>query len=105
MKWGFLAILLLLPLSAMAGEREVTPTECSVIEERSHGFVKCRYRPEAYQWRLTYRIAAYKQVVKSGQYGAMLRTLCDAYGSSIHETNHGLFSGWEREIKCDRSRH
>jgi hypothetical protein len=105
LKWGILAILLLLPLSVHAGEREVTPTECSVIESRAFGFIKCRYRPDSLQWRLSYKPTAYKQVVKSGQYGSMLRTLCDAYGSSIHETNHGFFSGWSREIKCDRSRH
>jgi hypothetical protein len=96
---------LLLPLSAIAGEREVTPTECRVIEDRAFGFIKCRYRPDSFQWRLTYRITAYKQVVKSGQYDVMLRTLCDAYGDSIHETNHGFFSGWSRELKCDRKRH
>ena len=105
MKWGILAILLLLPLSAEAGEREVTPTECSVIEARAYGFIKCRYRPESFQWRIVYKPLAYKQVIDSGKYEAMLRTLCDAYGSSIHETNHGFFSGWQREIKCDRSRH
>ena len=54
MKWGILAILLLLPLSAAAGEREIKPTECSVIEGRAFGFIKCRYRPETFQWRLTY---------------------------------------------------
>jgi len=105
MKWGLLALLLLVPLSAEAGEREVTPTECNVIEDRSHGFVKCRYRPDSYEWRLTYKPLAYKGVIDSGRYGDMLRTLCNAYGSSIHETNHGFFSGWQREIKCDRSRH
>lgn len=106
MKWCVLAILLLLPLSAHADEpRELTPTECSVIEKRSHGFVKCRYRPETQQWRIVYKPLAYKQVVDSGRYGEMLRTLCDAYGYSIHETNHGLFSGWQREIKCDPDRH
>jgi hypothetical protein len=105
MKWGLLAILLIWPLSTQAGEREVTPTECSVIEDRAFGFIKCRYLPFSEQWRLVYKPLAYRQVVKSGQYEAMLRTLCDAYGDSIHETNHGLFSGWQREIKCDRDRH
>jgi len=105
MKWGILAILLLLPLSAEAGEKEVTPTECSVIEARGFGLIKCRYRPFSEQWRLVYRPLAYKQIVRSGKYEAMLRTLCNAYGDSIHETNHGFFSGWSREIKCDRNRH
>ena len=106
MKWGILSILLFMPLSAEAGEREVTPPECTVIEARGYGFIKCRYRPFSQQWRLVYKPLAYKQVVKSGHYRAMLRTLCDAYGSSIHETNHGFFSsGWQREIECDRSRH
>ena len=100
-----LAFLILLPLSAEAGEREVTPTECSVIEDRAYGFIKCRYRPFSMQWRLVYKPLAYKQVVSSGKYKAMLRTLCDAYGVSIHETNHGFFSGWSREIKCDPDRH
>ena len=105
MKWGVLAILLLLPLSAEAGERELKPTECSVIESRSYGFVKCRYRPESEQWRLTYFPTAYGQVLDSGQYGAMLRTLCDAYGDSIHETIREIFKGKTREISCIPEKH
>ncbi|KKN11356.1 hypothetical protein LCGC14_1027380 [marine sediment metagenome] len=103
MKWLLLgAILVFVPLSAEAKKGEITPIECSVIELRSYGFVKCRYRPDPQQWRLVYKPLAYKQVIDSGQYGAMLRTLCNAYGDSIHETNHGIFGGWQREIKCDK---
>lgn len=106
MKWAILiATLVLVPIAATAGEREIKPTECSVIEKRSYGFVKCRYRPDTFQWRLTYMPTAYGQVLESGQYPAMLRTLCDAYGSSIHEKIHEIFRGKTREISCDRSRH
>ena len=105
MRFIVIAILLLVPLAVEAKEREVKPTECNVIESRSFGFVQCSYRPDSLQWRLIYRPTAYKQIVNSGNYQAMLRTLCDAYGQTIHETNKGLFSGWERTIKCDRSRH
>ena len=98
MKWGILAILLFLPLSAEA--RETKPTECSVIEGRAFGFIKCRYRPETFQWRLTYYPTAYGQVLESGKYGEMLRLLCEAYGDSIHETIHEIFRGKTREISC-----
>jgi hypothetical protein len=106
MRWVILtAFLLLVPMAAEAKEREIKPTECSVIEGRAFGFIKCRYRPETFQWRLTYYPTAYGQVLRSGKYQAMLRTLCDAYGSSIHETIHEIFRGKTREISCNRERH
>ena len=102
MRWLILGIALIFSLPAVAAELEIKPIECSLIESRAFGFVKCRYRPDSQQWRLTYYPMSYKQVVKSGQYQAMLRTLCDAYGDSIHETIHEIFSGRTREISCNR---
>ena len=103
MRWLILGIALVFsPLPAVAAEREIKPIECNEIEARAFGFVKCFYWPESRQWRLTYFPTAYKQVVKSGQYDAMLHTLCDAYGDSIHETIYKIFSRRTRETSCDR---
>jgi hypothetical protein len=99
-KWAILCALVFLSPAAMAGERETKPTECSVIESKAFGFVKCNYRPNSRQWRLVYLPTAYGQVLKSGNYRAMLSTLCDAYGESIHETIHEIFKGASRELSC-----
>lgn len=102
MKWALLAILAasIVPFEAEAKEREIKPTECSFIEKQSYGFVKCRYRPDTFQWRLTYMPTAYGQVLASGKYRAMLQSLCDTYGNSIHETIHEIFRGSTRESSC-----
>lgn len=107
MKWALLAILVasIVPFEAEAKPREIKPTECTVIEKRSYGFVKCRYRPDSQQWRLTYMPTAYGQVLESGKYSIMLGTLCNAYGDSIHETIHEIFRGKTREISCIPERH
>ena len=90
----------IVPFEAGAAEREITPAVCSEIEKRSFGFIKCRYRPESSQWRLTYMPTAYGQVLDSGEYRALLESLCSTYGDSIHETIHEIFRGRTREVSC-----
>ena len=91
--------------SSYVGELETKPALCSVVEARAFGFIKCRYRPVTKQWRLTYQPLVYTKVVDSGEYNALLRTLCEANGDTIHETIREIFKGRSREISCEFKKH
>ncbi len=98
----------IVPFEAEASSERETPTAyaCSVIEKRSFGFVRCRYRPESSQWWLTYLPTAYGQVLESGEYHPMLQSLCSIGGDSIHETIHEIFrSSKTHEISCRPEKH
>ncbi len=85
---------------AGAFDQSSRPPECKKIEKRAYGFVKCSYHFSDEEWSLVYLPMAYGQVIASGKYSDMMRTLCDRGGDSIREEVREIFSKWTRTTKC-----
>ena len=99
----FLILILLLPLPVVAGSL-LKPTQCNVVEKKSHNFMACNYDRSKQQWLLTYKPGSYSIVVKSGRYAEMVASLCGVRGLSVHEKIHGFFRGRTRVFSCSDTR-